>query len=154
MIRLARFELIFDGLFLGNELRMSFLDKGRNVYYITSKTMKTVYMVDAGRGTLIGTFEAFFDIEGISDYPPLYVPEDSDLVRTLTSVFYNKTGVTAKPVAIGGGTYARTLPNILAFGPLLPGDQNIIHKPDENISTERLLLLSKIYAQAMYELAK
>ena len=56
--------------------------------------------------------------------------------------------------ATGGGTYAKALPNILAFGPVFPGDEAREHKPDEYITVENLLKNTQIIAAAMYEMAK
>lgn len=95
-----------------------------------------------------------FSIDSFSHKPPLYVPEEDPLVQTLTAVFREKTGLPNGPIATGGGTYARTMPNILAFGPQFPEDQDLCHQPNEYIAIERLVLLSQIYARAMYELAK
>lgn len=85
---------------------------------------------------------------------PLYYPPDSDLIRTLRQIYCEVTGDKKGPVAIGGGTYARRLPNIVAFGPYLPGIDNSIHAADESIGCEELVTLTKIYARAMYTLAK
>ena len=52
---------------------------------------------------------------------PLYYPPGSDIIRTLSAIFNEVTGNSGEPVAIGGGTYARRLPNIVAFGPYFPG---------------------------------
>ena len=64
-----------------------------------------------------------------------------------------------KPVArynftnIGGGTYAKMLPNVVAFGPIFPGDEVREHKPDEYMELSRLLDNANIIAEAMYALA-
>lgn len=85
---------------------------------------------------------------------PLFVPSDSVLVTTLMNV-YNKTlKCNAQPIAIGGGTYSRCLPNCVAFGPLFSGEPQTIHMPNECIDLNNLKLMTQIYAQAIYELAK
>ena len=84
----------------------------------------------------------------------LYVPEDSDLVRTLMKVYRERTGLEGKPKSIGGGTYAKSLPNIVAFGPIFPGDEIREHKPDEFLELSRLMENARIIAAAMYEMAK
>ena len=53
---------------------------------------------------------------------------------------------------IGGGTYAKSLPNIVAFGPIFPGDEVREHKPDEYMEIDRLVDNAVILAAAMYEL--
>jgi len=46
------------------------------------------------------------------------------------------------------------LNNFVPFGPSFQDEELCFHKQDEFISCERLLLLSKIYAEALYQLAK
>lgn len=84
----------------------------------------------------------------------LYVPEDSSLIRTLMKVYREQTGLEGKPKSIGGGTYAKSLPNIVAFGPIFPGDEIREHKPDEFLELSRLMQNAQIIAAAMYEMAK
>ena len=84
----------------------------------------------------------------------LYVPEDSELVTTLMKVYREQTGLEGKPKSIGGGTYAKSLPNIVAFGPIFPGDEIREHKPDEFLELSRLMENAQIIAAAMYEMAK
>ena len=68
----------------------------------------------------------------------LFVPEDDPLVQKLMNVYNGYTGENAKPLCIGGGTYAKSMPNILAFGPCFPGDEATEHQPDEYIRLDRL----------------
>jgi len=85
----------------------------------------------------------------------LYMPEDSQLVEKLMKVYRDYTGdITARPKCIGGGTYAKELPNILAFGPVFDGDEVREHQADEFIEINRLVDCAKICAAAMYEMAK
>jgi succinyl-diaminopimelate desuccinylase len=86
--------------------------------------------------------------------PPLYYPPESDLIRTLSTVYHEVTGDAGDPVAIGGGTYARKIPNMVAFGPYFPGKVNNIHAADESIGFDELVMIAKIYARAMYTLAQ
>ena len=84
----------------------------------------------------------------------LYVPEDSQLVTTLMKVYREQSGLDGKPKSIGGGTYAKSLPNIVAFGPIFPGDEIREHKPDEFLELSRLMENAQMIAAAMYEMAK
>lgn len=84
----------------------------------------------------------------------LYIDKDSYLVKTLTDIFNNETGLNEKPIAIGGGTYARAFKNCVSFGMNMPGDPDMCHQVDEFVDIDKLILGSKIYAKAMYELAK
>lgn len=85
----------------------------------------------------------------------LYVSPDSKLVKTLMNSYIKHTGDNnAKPVVIGGGTYARSMPNVVAFGPHFPGRPSFIHQRDEYVLVDDLLTATIIYLEALYELAK
>ena len=96
--------------------------------------------------------EAGFELDSASVADKLYVSEDSALVKTLMDVYNGYTGENARPISIGGGTYAKTIPNILAFGPIFPDDEVTEHKADENMKIERLYDVAKINARAIYAL--
>lgn len=105
--------------------------------------------------TLNGTFaSAGFVKDNEAHKAKLYIPEDSNLVKTLLKVYVEHTGLEGKPKCIGGGTYAKALPNILAFGPIFPGDEVREHKPDEFLEIPKLMKNAQIIAAAMYEMAK
>lgn len=86
--------------------------------------------------------------------PKLYVEKDSELVTRLMKVYKDCTGRNDQPECIGGGTYAKTLPNTVAFGCVFPGDELTEHKPDEYIAIDRLMENANIIAEAMYALAE
>lgn len=94
------------------------------------------------------------EVEFTAEQAPLYVPKNRYLVQTLCEIFHKKTGLEAKPIAIGGGTYARAFPNCVAFGANMPGQKDMCHQVDEFIAIDDLVLSSKIYAEAIYALAK
>lgn len=101
----------------------------------------------------IEKYKAYISNATISEL--LYVDPNSELVTTLMDVYRRQTGdLKAKPVTIGGGTFARTMPNLVAFGPHFPGKVSKIHQPDEFIEIEDLLNATAIYLEALYELAK
>ncbi|QCU20038.1 dipeptidase PepV [Bacillus altitudinis] len=93
-------------------------------------------------------------IEKFDDSPPHHVSKDHPLVKTLQRVYEEQTGDPAHLIAIGGGTYARSLEAGVAFGPLFPGRPDCAHQKDEYIEIDDLLRATALYAQAMYELAK
>ena len=85
---------------------------------------------------------------------PLYMPKDSELVQKLMKVYRELTGRDEEPLAIGGGTYAKMLPNMVAFGPAFAWNADVIHKPNERVLAEELILSIKLIADAMVELAQ
>jgi len=108
--------------------------------------------------------EVFLPIEKIAQSEKLYVkvlahqeahhvPKDSALVQSLLKAYVDVTGLEPFAFAIGGGTYAKALPQGVAFGPVFPGEPEVIHCPDEYISIENLLITTKVYAQAILNLA-
>ena len=83
---------------------------------------------------------------------PLHVPKNSYLVKTLCEIYNSCTNSNAKPLAIGGATYARAFKNCISFGANLPGQKDMCHQTDEYISIDNLLLAHKIYCEAIYTL--
>ena len=88
--------------------------------------------------------------------PPLYVPLDKEPVATLLRVYREATGDTeSQPGTMGGGTYARATPFAVAYGADFPwSSDGPAHEPDERLAVATLLDAAKVYAQALYELAK
>lgn len=94
------------------------------------------------------------EVDFTAEQAPLHVEKNSYLVETLTAIFNKKTGLNSKPISIGGGTYARAFPNCVAFGSNMPEQKDMCHQVDEFIDINTLILSSKIYADAIYQLAK
>ena len=87
--------------------------------------------------------------------PPIYFPVDHPLIKTLMNVYTKHTGDTeSKPLVIGGGTFARAIPGSVAFGPRFPGKPEVQHQKNEYIEVDDLMEITKIYADAIYELTK
>ena len=109
---------------------------------------------DAGPIVLKAFEDAGFYLSGAVRKNRLYMPAESDLIQRLMKVYTDCTGdFESKPKSIGGGTYAKMLPNVVAFGPIFPGDEVREHKPDEYMELSRLLDNANIIAEAMYALA-
>lgn len=83
---------------------------------------------------------------------PLFNDPNGKLIQTLLGVYNRVTGKTAKPVAIGGGTYARVLKCGCGFGPEDEGEESTIHQPNEYISLQKIRQLSEIYYLALKEI--
>ncbi|NLY81367.1 MAG: dipeptidase PepV [Clostridiales bacterium] len=84
---------------------------------------------------------------------PIYKDPDDPMIKTLMEVYQHHTGdMDSKPLVIGGGTYARATKNIVAFGGAFPGDEDRMHQKNERINLDKLVLMTKIYADAIYKL--
>ena len=92
--------------------------------------------------------------DSMRDSKPLYYPIDTPLIKTLTEVYARETGRNDSAMAVGGNTYAKEMPNIVASGPLMPGQVDVMHQVNEYIAISDLMNMTRIYAQDIYELAK
>ena len=93
------------------------------------------------------------DYEEFDYLAPLYVPKDSELVSTLMAIYQEKTGDTSPAMSSGGATFARTMPNCVAFGALFPGVEQTEHQANERASLEDLYRAMDIYAETIFRLA-
>ena len=92
-------------------------------------------------------------IEILGGGEPLFFPPDSDLVTKLVSAYRDVTGdYEHEPEVIGGGTYAKSIPGIIAFGCEFPGADNHIHDANESLPVEELGLQAEIYQKAIENL--
>lgn len=99
--------------------------------------------------------EMGMEYELINYNPHFYEEKDSELIKKLMGVYQEMSGdTTSEPIAHGAGSYARVMKNFVPFGPVCPGEEVTFHQPNENISIDKLIEITKIYAQALYELAK
>jgi len=92
----------------------------------------------------------------VRDDPPSYVSPDSPVVKALDQICKDRLGPSFAPYTMGGGTYARKLPNAVAFGPGIRGQKKPGpeghgggHQPDECVKLEVLENAFDIYIQAL-----
>lgn len=115
------------------------------------------YPVREDIGALIRRLEEYVSdkwfVELENDKPPLHVPVESPIVQALGRVYTQCTGLPFEPIAIGGATYARAIPNGVAFGPVFPGQPDVIHQANECWAVDDYLRCVEIYAHAMKELS-
>lgn len=84
---------------------------------------------------------------------PLYVPLETPFLQTILRIYREETGDDSPPKTMGGGTYARATPNIVAIGTGFDGD-GAAHEPDERIAVSTLQQIALIYARILHELAQ
>ncbi|GAA0332691.1 dipeptidase PepV [Bacillus carboniphilus] len=168
------FGFLYDFLFKdtrGNKLGLKFSDDitgdltlnvGTIVYQKDGESKFGInirYPVTYSMADQLGSLEALLQDKGLKladfdDSKPHHVEKDSPLIQILQKVYEEQTGDKAELLTIGGGTYARSLQQGVAFGPLFPGRPDVAHQKDEYMEVEDLLKAAAIYAQAIYELAK
>lgn len=107
--------------------------------------------------------QAGYDVLEIIDNKANYVEKDSFFVQALTNAYNMVTGEDAQPYTMGGGTYARKIPNAVAFGAGLAYDHTVLglpeghglyHCPDESYSVSLMKKGLEIYIMSLLELDK
>ena len=85
----------------------------------------------------------------------LFFNPKSKLVKTLMKAYRAEThDYFAKPITIGGGTYAKHCENTVAFGALFAGRESVMHQPNEYMPVDDIVKSALIYARAIDLLGK
>ena len=109
-------------------------------------------MVARARKTMEGTG---FSVDKTLDIEGFRTDTEKDPAKTLMEVYREATGdMESKPYANGSGSYARIMENFVPYGMALQDEPLAFHIEDENIAIDRLLWVTKIYAEALYRLTK
>ena len=94
-----------------------------------------------------------FTFTDLEKKAPHHVPADSELVTSLLAAYTEETGTPAEPQFTGGGTYAKVLRQGVAFGASFPDDEDLAHQAGEYVCISKMMLTTKIYANALLRLA-
>lgn len=87
--------------------------------------------------------------------PGLYINPKSSFIKTLMKVYQEESGdYENKPLAIGGGTYAKESINTVAFGGEYPGRDFFMHGDNEWFNLTDFKNLIGMYAHCLYSLGK
>lgn len=85
---------------------------------------------------------------------PLGFDPNAKIVKRLMAAYSRATGVkNPKPAISGGGTYAKRLPNAIAFGMWFPGKPYPGHDVDEKISIADLQKGTRVLIHALVDIA-
>ena len=84
-----------------------------------------------------------------------YINPEDEPAKTLIDVYREESGDTkSQPFANGCGSYARLLPGFIPFGMAQQSGSLPFHVENEYIEIEEFLETAKIYAEALYRMAK
>lgn len=117
------------------------------------------YPVTADGEEIFGKLQAAAKAYGVearvlAEQKPLFVAEDTPLIRILKGAYRTVTGENAELYGTGGGTYARSLQNRgVAFGPVFPEEENHLHDADEFIEIEKFMVHAQICLEALFRMA-
>lgn len=102
-------------------------------------------------------------IKEFKDSPPYYISPENDMVDMLTHIYRKRMpGADCTPYIMGGGTYARKIPNAVGFGPGmnleishldLPQGHGACHSADESQDIKKLEKALEIYVYAMVNIS-
>ncbi len=92
--------------------------------------------------------------DSFSYSPNLYIPEHSPQIQALLSAYEEVVGEKGYCIQIGGGTYARSLPSAVAFGPKFSDFETDIHNANEKFRIKDLDRSYEIYKYAILKLDK
>ena len=98
-------------------------------------------------------------LQNLKNDAPAFIPESHPAISILNDICNDVLGTHYTPFVMGGGTYARKLPNAVAYGPDIAEkerpdgpDRGGAHQPDECVNIQMLLNGIKIYILALMEL--
>lgn len=84
-----------------------------------------------------------------------YINPEDEPAKTLIDVYREESGDTkSQPFANGCGSYARLLPGFIPFGMAQQSGSLPFHVENEYIEIEEFMETAKIYAEALYRMAK
>lgn len=85
---------------------------------------------------------------------PVYFDKNGVLISTLCKIYKEHSRDNTEPYVMGGGTYSRAMPNIVAFGPNFPSSPETAHQKNENVPVDEIDTAYKIYADALVKLCE
>ena len=83
---------------------------------------------------------------------PLYFEKDSPMIKAMLKAYRDITGDDGDMIAIGGGTYAKSIKNIIAFGCAFNEEENHIHDANESLGIKDFKKQVEIYIEAIKNL--
>lgn len=90
--------------------------------------------------------------EMVHNWDPVLYDKNSNYIEVLQKAYEDNSGLDGTPTTTTGGTYAKLVPNIIAYGPSFPGQSGIAHLPDEWMDLKDIMMNAQIYAAAFYNL--
>lgn len=86
---------------------------------------------------------------------PHYVSPEDDLVKSLYAAYVKHTNdMVNKPFTVGGGTYASILNKAVAYGMMMPDEEELAHQRNEYLNIDTLFKGILIYIDAILALGE
>ena len=111
------------------------------------------FPIKTNKDIVVPYFEKMENFKLLNAINPLYFDVDSPFVKALEKAYRDVTGDNeSKMQAIGGGTYAKSIHNCIAFGPEFIGESSNIHDANECLCIESLKKAAMVYIEAIKNL--
>lgn len=108
------------------------------VTYPVEKIKERIHDVCIGHG---------LEVELYDFLPSIYLDKETDFAKNLMLAYQDVTGdMLSEPISSGGATYARSMPNVVAFGGLMKDDIMCAHQANEHIAIDTVKRSMEIYA--------
>ena len=125
--------------------------------YEFSGTFDSRTPICADEKDLVGITKATFEREGIDvTYHVLkkshYTPKETPFVQKLLNLYEEYTGKPGECTSMGGLTYVHDIEGGVAFGVVMPGEDNKAHGANEYIKKEQLITSAKMFTQAIIDM--
>lgn len=87
------------------------------------------------------------------DSPPIMNDVNDIFVSCLLETYREQTGDSSEPAVSGGVSYSKVFEHCVAYGPIGPWAESLVHQADESIRLEDCVKAFTIYYEAMKKLA-
>lgn len=151
--------IAFDGEETGKLTVVAGMTRTRDGRICQSVNVRYPAQMPAGRieAALCDAARAYgWRVDAFDDDPPTYVNPDQPVIREMNRICAEVIDPAMRPYTMGGGTYARHLPNAVAYGPAIrgmkkpgPDGHGGGHQPDECVSVNVLQDALRVYVRAL-----
>ncbi|MCI5687509.1 MAG: M20/M25/M40 family metallo-hydrolase [Emergencia sp.] len=92
-------------------------------------------------------------IEALS-LPAVYVSREEPFLEVLAEAYESETGLKNEFALAYGGSYAKAMPKMVSWGPILPDMEDTCHEENEYIAIEDYFMNFRVYHRAILGIAK
>lgn len=98
----------------------------------------------------VGKYKLNFSVLNYLD--PLYVERDKKFLKEMARAYELISGYKNDFILANGTSYAKVMPNIVAWGPVFPDEPDYCHQENERIRISSLIKSTKIYATYLFNI--
>ncbi|MCI6992621.1 MAG: M20/M25/M40 family metallo-hydrolase [Clostridiales bacterium] len=91
-------------------------------------------------------------VENVSVMPAVFVSKDRPFLKVFSEAYDRHWGIPYSGSIAMGGSYAKTMPDIVSWGPIFPGEEDSCHEPNESMSIESIEKCFLIYTEAIQKI--